>query len=181
MKHVAAIRQLFDKDYRNVLLTVGLPMTLQVLLGISLNLVDLLMIGRLGVDELAAVGASLRLFSFFALICFGIGSGFAVYTAQYWGVRDIHNIRRVFGLTLTSIAFLGLVFFSTASFFAEPLLRLFVQEAHVVALSESYLRIIRWTFLCTGFSFAINISCRAIRCLRPVIIINGLALATNTI
>ena len=180
MKHLAALWQLFDKDYRNVLLTVGLPMTLQVLLGISLNLVDLWMIGDVGTDELAAVGASLRLFSFFAFICFGIGSGFTVYTAQYWGVRDIRNIRRVFGLTVTSIACLGLFFFSAASFFAEPLLGLFVQEAHVIALSESYLRIMRWTFFCTGFSFAINISCRAIRRLRPVMIINGLALATNT-
>ena len=43
--------------YRKMM-RIGIPVVIQNLISIGLNLVDTLMIGRVGVDELAAVGAA---------------------------------------------------------------------------------------------------------------------------
>lgn len=44
--------------YFHKVLKIGIPIVLQNLIGISLNLLDTIMIGRLGENEVAAVGAA---------------------------------------------------------------------------------------------------------------------------
>ena len=82
------------------MLTLAIPIVLQNLISIGLNMADTVMIGKLGVDELAAVGTANRVYFIFSTINFGIYSGAAVYVSQYWGVRDVKNIRRTFGIDI---------------------------------------------------------------------------------
>ena len=80
---------------------VGIPVVLQHLISIGLNVLDTVMIGRVGVDELAAVGAANQYYFIFSMACFGFYSGAAVFTAQYWGLRDVKSIRKVVGIDYT--------------------------------------------------------------------------------
>ena len=86
--------------YRKMM-RIGIPVVIQNLISIGLNLVDTLMIGRVGVDELAAVGAANQYYFVFSMMCFGFYSGAAVFTSQYWGLRDVKNIRKVVGIDYT--------------------------------------------------------------------------------
>lgn len=58
---------LHRKDFYKTMLTIGAPIALQHLIGSSLNLVDTLMIGRLGENAIAAVGIANRLFFVYTL------------------------------------------------------------------------------------------------------------------
>ena len=46
------------REYYRKLMLIGIPVLFQNLVGMCLNLLDTLMIGRLGEEELAAVGAA---------------------------------------------------------------------------------------------------------------------------
>ena len=46
------------REYYKKLIAIGIPILFQNLVGMCLNLLDTLMIGRLGEEELAAVGAA---------------------------------------------------------------------------------------------------------------------------
>ena len=171
----------WNKEYASVMLTVALPVMLQNLISIGLNLVDVLMIGRLGVNELAAVGAANRIYSVFGMLCFGLISGFSVYIAQYWGVRDIKNIRRVYGLALTAMIGLALLFMTLAAFAGRPVLSWFVKDPDVVELGRRYLNIALLTYPLTAYSFCTSFSCRSLRRLVAATTINALALGINTL
>ncbi|MBR0375887.1 MAG: MATE family efflux transporter, partial [Firmicutes bacterium] len=80
------------------MLSIGIPIIIGHLISISLNMIDTMMIGRLGVQELAAVGAANRIFFIFIIVCFGFFSGASILLSQYWGIRDVANIRRITGL-----------------------------------------------------------------------------------
>ena len=69
--------------YFHKVLMIGIPVVLQNLISISLNLLDTIMIGRLGENEVAAVGAANQVYFVFTVTMFGLFSGAAVFTAQY--------------------------------------------------------------------------------------------------
>jgi putative MATE family efflux protein len=143
--------------------------------------VDVLMITRLGVNELAAVGAANRVYSVFGMLCFGLISGFSVYIAQYWGVRDIKNIRRVYGLALTSMLGVAVLFMLLAVCAGRSILHLFVKDAAVIELGCQYLNIALFSFPFIAYSFCTAFSSRSLRRLRASTLINALALGINTL
>ena len=62
-------------EYYKKLIAIGIPILFQNLVGMCLNLLDTLMIGRLGEEELAAVGAANQVYFIFTVVLFGLFSG----------------------------------------------------------------------------------------------------------
>ena len=96
------------------LAVVALPMAMQEIISCSLTLVDNLMIGSLGEAELSAVGVGVQLFFVHWMMIFGFTSGTATYMAQFYGSKDIRNIRKTAGLALVVCMIISAVFFSAA-------------------------------------------------------------------
>lgn len=71
--------------FLSTMLTIGLPIIIQQIISLSLNMIDTFMIGSVGVAELAAVGAANKVYFIFSTICFGIYSGASIFVSQYWG------------------------------------------------------------------------------------------------
>lgn len=168
-----------DKAFYKSMLVIAIPIVIQNLIGIGLNMADTIMIGKLGVDELAAVGTANRLYFVFSTLCFGIYSGAAVYVSQYWGIRDIPNIRRTFGIDILLGSGLSLLFTIAALLFAPQILLLFTREQVVIELGSEYLRIAALSYFFTSMSFAVNFNSRAIHNLKVPTLINMFALFIN--
>ena len=145
-----------DSEYYRRLIKVGLPITLQVLIMSSLNMVGVVMIGQLGAAPVAAVGLANQIFFLLNLVLFGITSGSAMFTAQLWGKRDILNIRKVLGLALTLGLFVGLFFTLIAEILPEVALSIYSKDPAVIALGSDYLRIIGLSFLLYTISFCFS-------------------------
>ena len=54
-----------DRNFYRTVLMIAIPIVIQNLISIGLNMADTIMIGKLGVDELAAVGTANRLYFIF--------------------------------------------------------------------------------------------------------------------
>nr|MCR4712741.1 MATE family efflux transporter [Clostridia bacterium] len=123
------------------MLAIGIPVVVQNLVGIGLNLIDTLMIGKLGEAELAAVGAANQIYFVFTVTLFGLFSGAAVYTAQYWGAKDIPSLKRIVGIDYAvCVSFAGVL--TVASLlFAPQIIRLFSKDPAVIGYGAQYLRI----------------------------------------
>ena len=74
------------------LVRVALPIFLQSLIASSLNLVDNLMVGRLGETELAAVAWRYSFLVHYGVM-FGFASGSAAFFSQFYGAKDLGNIK----------------------------------------------------------------------------------------
>ncbi len=172
----------FSKDeyFYKTMFLIALPVVIQHIISIGLNLVDTVMIGRLGEDFLAAVGIANRIYFLFTIFCFGLYSGAAVFISQYWGVRDIKNIRKVFGIEITFGILIALVTSLLVQLFPHQIMSIFIDEEYVISLGIQYLRIISFSYIITAISFAISFNSRSVHLLKKPTIINATAISLNT-
>lgn len=150
-----------DKTFFPRLFALVLPILLQNLLSSSLNFIDVFMIGRLGEASIAAVGSANQFFFILLMLIFGMASGSAIFTAQYWGRRDIKNIRAVMGIGLSLTLGLALIFTAVTFLFPHGIIRLFSTDPAVISLGGTYLRIISFTFIITSLTTSFGVVLRS--------------------
>jgi putative MATE family efflux protein len=143
-----------DRIYYRALLRLGVPIIVQHLITASMNIIDVAMIGQLGETSVAAVGLSNQAFFILTLMMFGISSGSAIFTAQFWGKRDVVNIRRVLGICLTMGIAGSLVFTIIAVFFSDSFLGFYSKDLAVIAVGSRYLRIVGLGYIVTSITFS---------------------------
>ncbi len=141
-----------DKAFITTMLTLALPITFQNLVTSSLNLVDNLMIGRLGEEAIAAVGLANQYFFIFTLCLSGINAGASVFMSQYWGKKDVKSIKKVLGLDITIGLIASIIFGGAAFFLANPIMSILSKDAQVIELGAQYLRIVAISCLFTNFT-----------------------------
>jgi putative MATE family efflux protein len=130
-----------DKKFLRKVIAITTPITLQALLNTSLNLVDNVMIGSLGQTSIAAVGLANKVFFVFTLLLFGIVSGSSILTAQYFGKKDIKNIRKVLGMSLV-MGLIGAIFFVIPSLLCpEIVMSIFTPSTETIKIGATYLSI----------------------------------------
>lgn len=176
------IKKLFnDKTFFKTMLSIALPITLQNFISSSLNMVDTVMVGELGEIQIAAVGLANQLFFLFSLLLFGINSGTSIFISQFWGKRDIPNIRRVMGIALLSGGFLSVLFTLVALIAPEIVLHAFTKDRSVIMYGTGYLRIVSLSYLITAISFSYSFACRSIGHAKLPMAVSAISLVTNTI
>ncbi|WP_241524030.1 MATE family efflux transporter [Oceaniglobus indicus] len=125
------------------ILVLGLPLVGSHLAQVSIGLVDAIMLGWYGIEELAAevLGHTM----FFVLLIFGSGFAFAVMpmVAQAAARDDVVQVRRVTRMGLwVSAMFAALAIPVLLS--AEPILNALGQAPNIAALTGEYLGIYGW-------------------------------------
>ncbi|MFA9397385.1 MAG: MATE family efflux transporter [Clostridiaceae bacterium] len=170
-----------DKNFYKKLFVIGIPIMIQNLISSSLNMVDTLMIGKLGDESIAAVGLSNQVFFLFTLILFGVFSGASIFTAQFYGKKDIKNIRRVLSVCLMSGIFVAIIFTFFVLVFPKEILGIFSKDLKVINLGADYIFIVGFSYILTSISFAYSFSARSIGQAKIPMVVSGIALACNTI
>jgi len=156
------VREFFsDKIFFATLLKLWLPIAFQQLIFALLTLFTGMMVGQLGETAVAAVGLANQIGFLLNLMLFGMGSGSAIFVAQFWGKRDVDNIRRVLGIALT-IGLLGAGAFSFIAFvIPEHALALYSTDRAVIALGSEYLRVVGLSYLPLAITTAFGVTLRS--------------------
>ena len=160
---------------------IAAPIALQGVVSATLTMVDNLMVGFLGETELAAVGVGGQLFMIHYLVLFGLVSGTATFAAQFYGTRDMANIRKVVGLAITLLAGLGLVMLLAADLLTFPILSIYTEDAEVKALAARYVWICSPAFLMLAISSPMEMAFRSTQQVRIPLIVSSVVFSSNTI
>ena len=170
----------YDKDFYKKLIFIALPIAFQNLITASLNTIDTFMISSLSDVAIASVNQANKLFFIFCLILFGISSGSSVFTSQYWGKKDVENIRKVLGICLIVGILLSTFFTILATLTPHFIMRIFTNEIEVINLGSKYLRIVGISYLFTAISFSYVFILRSTQqVMLPVIVSLG-SIVVNT-
>lgn len=126
-----------------IIFSFAVPVFLGYLFQQFYNLVDTIIVGQfLGVDALAAVGATGSLQFFILGFCIGVCSGFAIPVAQRFGAKDFWAMRQfIFNSWILVAAFSVVITFFTVIFCREMLAFLKTPE-NIIGMSYSYFVII---------------------------------------
>ena len=154
---------LFDDRifYRN-LFTLAVPIMLQNLINAFVNVVDTVMIGQLGAVEIAGVGLGNQVFFLLNMLLFGISSGGAVFTAQFWGKKDIIGIRKTTGFCFTLALIVSGVFTAVCMTMPRFIIGLYSKDAAVIDVGSEYLRTVAGCFMPFAVSFVLTLVMRSI-------------------
>lgn len=172
----------FDKrEVNRKLVSIATPIAIQGVVTATLTMVDNLMVGMLGETELAAVGVAGQIFMVHYLILFGFVSGTATFMAQFYGTRDMANIRKVIGFAMSVMAGLGIVFFTLANFFTDGILSVYTNDPAVHALASQYVRINSFSFLLLAFSSPMEMAFKATQQVKLPMMISIVVFSSNTI
>lgn len=168
-----------DRDFFKNLIFLGLPIAMQNLVATSLNMVDTLMIGQLGETAIAAVALSNQIFFLLMLFLFGVSSGTAVFTAQFWGKRDLEGIHRALGIAL-ALGFMGAGFFTLgALLFPSTIIGIFTTDQAVIIAAIPYLKITSISYIFTAGTFVFQGVMRSVGIVRLPLYLSVSALSLN--
>lgn len=116
------------KEFYKVLLAVALPIMIQNGISNFINLLDNVMVGQLGTEQMSGVSIVNQLFLVFNLCVFGAVSGAGLFGAQFFGKGDNDGLRHAFRfkwyMTLVLFAIAMAIFLLAG----EPLIELYLHQ-----------------------------------------------------
>ncbi|MBR5422269.1 MAG: MATE family efflux transporter [Lachnospiraceae bacterium] len=130
-----------NKAFYSTLLAVAVPIMIQNGISNFVNLLDNLMIGRVGTNALSGVAIANQIMFVYYLLIFGASAGVGIFTAQYHGCNDTEGVRVSFRFKLLANTFLTLVAVAILFIFREPLIELFLKGEGEVSDAQETLRI----------------------------------------
>lgn len=169
-----------DRHFFSQMFRLALPITAQNFVLSALNFVDTIMIGGLGETAIAGVGLANQYFFLLNLLLFGIGSGSAIFTAQFWGSKNIKNIRKVLGICLITGGLGAFLFSMGGLLFPGKILRIFSEDPAVIKMGTEYLRIVVFSYVITSVTFSYSSILRSTGNVKTPLLVSVIALCINT-
>jgi len=122
--------------------TMAMPIIAGMMVQTLFNVVDIMFIGWLGADEVAAVAFVSPLFFIIIGLGVGIGTGATATIAQYIGQKDKENAEKTASQTIL-IGFLSTVFLTVFGvIYGKEFLSILGAEGEILSIAYSYLRIL---------------------------------------
>jgi MATE family multidrug resistance protein len=152
------------------LLSLGLPITVTQLLQVGYTTVAVIMAGRVGATELAAVGLGAALWIFVYLGCMGLLLALSPIIAQHHGAEHAAGIRRSFQQGLWLALIVGVIGWWLLGHISA-ITRAMKVDPNVIPLVENYLEIAAWSMPPTCFYFVFRFLCEGTGHSRPMMIV----------
>ena len=117
-----------DKSFYRRVLAVMLPIVIQQGITNFVGMLDNIMVGQVGTEQMSGVAIANQLQFIFQLCIFGSLSGAGIFIAQYYGKGDQEKIQSVFRYKVLSTSLITALTLAIFWFFQDPLIRLFLTD-----------------------------------------------------
>ncbi len=192
MKETSAVSyKLFDREprfYKNVF-TLALPIALQSLITIAVNMLDNVMVSKLSEESISATSLANSFISIYQIFCMGLGMGASVLISRYYGMKssdaahsaeaneknimadspeDIRNdasraLKQTVALMLRLTLLLASVFAILTARFPGWIMRTYTDEEEIIELGITYFNWSVITYFFQGASLTCTIALRSVR------------------
>lgn len=172
---------MWDKPFLSRLFKLSLPIILQNLFAVLGTAITTLMTGQLGDQAIAASGLSNQLFFLLSLAQFGVSSGCAIFTAQFWGSRNTDSILKAMGVSLLLGLGVGAIFAAIGWFAPHVFLGIFTKDAQVIELGTRFLKIVALSYLFTPAINAYSMILRSMGNARLPMVVSSSSVVVNAV
>lgn len=117
-----------DKKFYKMLFMITLPIVVQNGITNFVNLLDNIMVGQVGTEQMSGVAVANQLIFVFNICIFGIVSGAGIFGAQFFGSRNQEGFRDTFRFKVVYGALASLAGVLIFWFFGESFIGLFLTE-----------------------------------------------------
>ena len=138
-----------DTFYRQIWKLV-LPILIQNLISAAVNSSDVVMLNYVGQSAISSVSLASQYAGILFSVYYGLGTGATMLCAQYYGKKDLRAVEVVQGIALRFSLIISLGFSLCAGLIPKTMMKLFTDDAELIALGASYLRILSISYFCWG-------------------------------
>lgn len=151
-----------DKQFYRTVATVAVPISLQGLITIGVNMMDTIMLGSLGETALSASSLANQFINIFHICCMGIGMGASVLTSRFWGMQDKHSLRKAITIMLRLCLVIASLFTAATILTPQGLMAIYTQEEPIIQAGAGYFRWSIPCYLLLGLSLTCTIVLRSV-------------------
>ena len=161
------------------MLRIAVPVSLQQLITVGINLMDTIMLSKMGDAQLSASSLAGQFINLFMICCMGIGMGASVLTSRYWGMKDDNSLKKAVTIMLRFCLVFSALF--TVATVAAPslIMRIYTDDAEIISYGVLYLRWLIPTYVCLGLSLTCTIVLRTVGQVRIPLVCSILAFFVN--
>ncbi len=155
-------RRIPDGVFLKNVIRIALPISLQQLITVGVNLMDTVMLSEMGDAQLSASALGGQFINLFQIFCMGIGMGASVLTSRYWGMRELTPLRKTVTLMLRVVAAFAGAFTLFTVLSPRAVMLLYTGDEEIISYGIQYLTWLIPTYLCIGFSLTCTIILRSV-------------------
>ena len=163
------------------LLTLVIPIAVQYLLSNAVNSADVVMIGKVGQEELSAVSLANQFQFLMSGLAFGLNSGITMLVSQYWGKKETDAVQIVLGIALRIVFVISMLIALSTFFFPQRMMRIYTADETLISIGADYLHILAPAYLLWGISDAYQAMLRSLEKAGKATVFSSTALILNVI
>lgn len=135
-----------DKTFYRTFFALCLPIVLQNMISLGVNLADNLMLGRYAEASLSGVTAANQIQFVFQQVVFGCGEGMMVIASQYFGKNETNEMKKVASIAMRTAVVLMICLFTVVSVIPEGMIGLFTKDEAIQSEGARYLGVVRFSY-----------------------------------
>ncbi len=141
---------------------IAIPISLQSLITVGINLMDTVMLSGMGDAQLSASSLATQFINIFHICCMGIGMGASVLTSRFWGMKSIESLKKAVTIMLRFCFVFSLIFTMATILSPELIMRIYTSDVEIISYGVVYLKWMIPTYFCLGFSLTCTIVLRSV-------------------
>jgi len=115
-----------DADFYKMIFAIAIPIMIQNGITNFVNMLDNIMIGRIGTESMAGVSIVNQILFVYNLCVFGAVSGAGIFTAQYYGQKNTDGIRHTVRFKLWAVTIITVFTVLLCLFYGQPLINIYL-------------------------------------------------------
>ena len=152
-----------DKSFYKLILSIAVPVVLQNMITIGVNIMDTMMLGSYGEIQLSASSLANEFINIYHIMCMGMSMGAAVLTAQYYGMKDMTSFKKTVTIMLRMGLIIAALFTAATVIMPGTLMRMYTPDEAVIEMGVKYFRISAVTYVLLGVSLMLTNILRTVR------------------
>ena len=168
-----------EKSFYKLILSIAVPVVLQNMITIGVNIMDTLMLGNYGEVQLSASSLANEFINIYHIMCMGMSMGAAVLTAQYYGAGNNPSLKKIVTIVLRLGLVIAAVFTVVTLLFPEELMQLYTPDEAVIEKGVLYFRISAVTYVLLGVSLILTNILRTVHQVRFPLVLSIVTFFVN--
>lgn len=151
------------KEFYGRVCAVAVPIALQSMITIGVNMLDTIMLGSLGETALSASSLANQFINIYQIACMGLGMGASVLVSRFWGMKDGRSIKKTITIMFRLCILAGAIFTVMTVLFPGPIMRIYTPDPEIIGKGIEYFHWSIPTYLLLGLSLTTTIVIRSVK------------------
>ena len=151
-----------DKEFYKTLVAFALPIALQQLITVGVNMADNIMLGQLGEAPMSGATLANNFITIFQIMCMGLGMGASVLVSRFFGMKDQLSMKKSVVIMFRLLFIVATAFSIATALFTSQIMGMFTLEEEVIRQGTGYLLISIPCYYLNGYAVTSSIMLRSV-------------------